>query len=102
MDVNQRLGQVCPNILCLVDLVLTIPASSTDADRGFSYMKNTKTDNRSRLLQAHLTDQMTVILEFADVKSYDPMPAITLWNTHTIRRIKTITAKDQRTGRKTL
>ncbi|WAR15609.1 ZN862-like protein [Mya arenaria] len=79
-DVNSKLGQVCPNILQLVDPVLSIPASSADAERGFSRLKNTKTDKRSRLLNGHLSDQLMIMMESSDPNSFDPVPAITLWN----------------------
>ncbi|XP_053372900.1 uncharacterized protein LOC123560712 [Mercenaria mercenaria] len=78
-DVNSKLGQVCPNILQLVDLVLTIPTSSADAERGFSQLKNIKTDRRTRLQDVTLCDQMTVLLETEDINEFDPMPAISLW-----------------------
>ena len=71
---------VCPNILSLVDLVLTIPASSADAERGFSRLKYTKTDARSRLLDTTLSDQLCIMLESCEIKHFDPSPAIDLWN----------------------
>ena len=38
-----------PNICCLMDLVITIPASSADAERGYSRFKLLKTTQRTRL-----------------------------------------------------
>ena len=77
---NKKLKMVCPNILSLVDLVLTIPASSADAERGFSRLKYTKTDARSRLLDTTLSDQLCIMLESCEIKNFDPNPAIDLWN----------------------
>ena len=88
-DVNSKLKSVCPNILSLVDLVLTIPASSADAERGFSRLKYTKTDSRSRVSDIHLTDQLCIMLESCDIKDFDPTPAIDLWNS-TPRRTRSV------------
>ena len=77
---NKKLKMVCPNILSLVDLVPTIPASSADAERGFSRLKYTKTDARSRILDTNLSDQLCVMLESSEVKTFDPSPVIDLWN----------------------
>ncbi|XP_070443111.1 sperm flagellar protein 2 isoform X7 [Equus przewalskii] len=38
-----------PNILTLVDLVLTLPASSAEAERGFSQMKRTKSQMHAKI-----------------------------------------------------
>nr|XP_012591871.1 sperm flagellar protein 2 isoform X4 [Microcebus murinus] len=38
-----------PNILTLVDLVLTLPASSAEAERGFSQMKRTKSHMHAKI-----------------------------------------------------
>ena len=74
------MGSLCPNILSLVDLVLTIPAASSDSERGFNHLKLAKTTFRSKLTDSHLSDQLTIILESADVSTYDPNTAIALWN----------------------
>jgi hypothetical protein len=50
----------CSNLLCLVDLILTIPA---DAERGFNRLKMDKSDWRSKLSDTNLSDQMTIMLE---------------------------------------
>lgn len=85
-EVNNKLNQVCPNFMALVDLVLTIPASSADAECGFNRLKITKSDWRSKLSDRHLSDQLTIMLESSEVVMYDPLAAIHLWN-ETPRRI---------------
>ena len=75
-----------PNILALCDLVMTIPASSADAERGFNKLKQTKSDWRSKLTDDHLSDQMMVMLESSEIKQFDPMPAIAEWNSVKARR----------------
>ncbi|KAG7158374.1 putative hAT family C-terminal dimerization region-containing protein 21 [Homarus americanus] len=62
-QINQSYGERCASFLHLVDLLLSIPASSADAERGFSQVKLIKTDWRSRLTDDHLTDLMVVQLQ---------------------------------------
>ena len=78
-SVNQRFSEECGNLLHLIDLVLSLPATSSDAERGFSQMKLVKTDWRSKLTDDHLTDLMTVQLEGEDLGVFDPKKAIALW-----------------------
>ena len=47
-EINSKLGLVCPNIFQLADLVLTIPASSADAERGHSRLKKTLRQTREQ------------------------------------------------------
>ena len=63
-----------------MDLVLTIPAASSDAERGFNRLKFAKNDWRSKLSDTNLSDQLTVMLESADISNFDPLPAVSLWN----------------------
>ena len=70
----------CSNLLCLVDLILTIPASSADAERGFNRLKMAKRDWRSKLSDTNLSDQMTIMLEGPSIVMFDPAPAINLWS----------------------
>ncbi|CAC5364061.1 unnamed protein product [Mytilus coruscus] len=51
-----------------------------DADRGFNRLKLTKDDFRNKLSHSNLTDQMMIMLESQPITEYDPMPAITIWN----------------------
>ena len=68
-----------PNICCQVDLKETVPASSADAERGFSRLKLLKTVQRTRLRDGSVTDQLTVELNTAYIETFNPMPAIDLW-----------------------
>lgn len=63
IDVNARLGSQCPEVLQLIDLIQSLPCSSSEAERGFSKMKIVKTDWRSKLSDTSLSDLMTVALE---------------------------------------
>ena len=66
-QVNDDLGDKRPSVHPLIDLVLSLPASSAEAERGFSLMKIIKTDWRSR-------QQMTVfqIKSFFTFVSFSP------------------------------
>ncbi|XP_041360614.1 uncharacterized protein LOC121376896, partial [Gigantopelta aegis] len=72
--VNRHHGEKFPNILTLVDLLLTIPAHSADCERGFSHMK-IKSDWRSSLSP----DLMRITLLSPPVEEYDPTAAMDLW-----------------------
>ena len=78
-----------PNILYLGDLILTIPASSADVERGFSQLKLTKLKIRSSLLSAKVTDLMTIQLHSPAVKDFVPQEAIDLWYSGGVRTHKT-------------
>ena len=60
--VNESYGDEFRNIIGLVDAVLTLPASSADAERGFSQLKLTKSNLRSKLRSDRLSDLMTIQL----------------------------------------
>jgi hypothetical protein len=73
------------NLLDLVDLLLTIPVHSAECERGFSRMKNIKTKLRNRLDSGTLTATMRIQLESASIDSFDPMPAVAIWNNSSYR-----------------
>jgi hypothetical protein len=73
------------NILGLMDLVATLPASSAIAEQGFSIMKQTKNDWRSRLLSDKMTEIMRVKIHSSSIKEFDPLSAIHLWNSSSTR-----------------
>ncbi|XP_058163686.1 sperm flagellar protein 2 isoform X3 [Dasypus novemcinctus] len=73
-----------PNILTLVDLVLTLPASSAEAERGFSQMRRTKSHMRVKTKAESMTDLLIIQLNSPDINSFDPRKAIHLWNTRTL------------------
>ena len=78
-DVNNEFGLQFPNILSLMDLILSIPPSSADCERGFSQVKLVKNDWRSTLTNDSLNDLLMVQLETPSIEEYDPKPAIEYW-----------------------
>lgn len=78
--INTAFQAKFPNILALVDCILTLPSGSVEAERGFSVMKQVKTDWRSNLTQDSLSDLMLVQLESPEISQFEPTQAIHLWN----------------------
>ena len=78
--INQLNKDRCKDFLGLVDFILSIPVHSADAERGFSALKRTKSDWRSKLKDTHLSDLFLVQLEGPDIKKFDPSDAIFLWS----------------------
>ena len=78
-ELNRRHGEECSNILSLVDLLLSIPAATAEAERGFNAMKTIKTDWRSRLSNDSINDLMVILLLSPEIKDFDPHRAIKLW-----------------------
>ncbi|XP_049718119.1 sperm flagellar protein 2 isoform X5 [Elephas maximus indicus] len=72
-----------PNILTLVDLVLSLPASSAEAERGFSQMKRTNSHTHVKTKAESMTDLLIIQLNSPDINNFNPKKAIHLWNTRT-------------------
>ena len=68
-----------------MDLVATLPASSANAEQGFSIMKQAKNDWRSRLLSDKMTEIMRVKIHSPSINEFDPLSAIHLWNSSSTR-----------------
>ena len=58
----KRAQNSCPNVLQLVDLLLSLSASSADCERGFSLAKVIKSDWKSRLRDTTVTNLMAIQL----------------------------------------
>ena len=69
----------------LIDLVLTLPASTADCERGFNHMKMIKSDWRSKLRADRLTDLMRILLDSPPISEFDPRPAVELWHAASVR-----------------
>jgi hypothetical protein len=80
-EINERFRVKVPNILDLMDLVLSLPASSAECERGFSQMKIIKTEYRNRMTSSTLTQVLRIKLNSASISDFDPTPAIHTWNT---------------------
>ena len=61
-DVNQHYQAIALNFLRLVDLLLTIPATSAEAERGLSSMELIKNKLRSRLQEKNLYNILRIVM----------------------------------------
>ena len=75
-EVNDVFNDKCPAILSLIDLILSLPSSSVEAERGFSLMKLIKTNWKSQLKDTTLSDLMVMKLESNPINTFDPNDAI--------------------------
>ena len=90
-------------VLQLFDLVLTLPATSTACERGFSHMKLIKTDIRSSLSENTLSNSILIKLHSPTIGEFDPTPAIEHWLRQKERRPGTSGSKDnKKKGKKKL
>ena len=99
-QVNRRFADEYPNALSLFDLVLTIPATSTDCERGFTHMKLVKSDRRSLMTEDTLTNCLTIKLEGPPLEQFDPVPAIDHWFNLVPRRPRTSGSAENKSGEK--
>jgi len=86
-SINIQHGTIAPNFLKLVDLVLTIPATTAEVERGFSHMQLMKTGKRNRLGETSMNALFRVKLLSPPIDAFDPMPALEDWNDSKNRRI---------------
>lgn len=68
------------NILSLIELLLTLPASSAEVERGFSQLKMLKSNLRSRLGEGLLNNLLAIKLLSCDISTFDAQLAIHLWS----------------------
>ena len=74
--INRQFVDITGDVLALIDLLLTIPATSVEAECGFSVMKRVKTDYRNKLRNPAMNDLMRIILLSPYETAFDPAPAI--------------------------
>ena len=67
------------NVMALINLLLTLPATSAVCEQGFSQMKKVKNDWRSQLTNESLAELMRVKIESPSVIDFDPAAALQLW-----------------------
>ena len=77
---SQLKGKYGNSVLKFVSLILCLPASSADAERGFNQLKLLKTDWRSRLTDVRASHQLCIMLNSPAINKFIPSAAIDLWN----------------------
>ena len=78
-QVTTRFKSEYSKILQLIDMILTIPATSTACERGFSQMKLIKSDTRTKLSEQAMSNNLVIKLHSAPIADFDPLPATEYW-----------------------
>jgi hypothetical protein len=79
-------GSQFPNILKVVDLILSISPSITLAERGISRLRLSKTNRRNRLGQNLLNNLLGIEYLSDSVQTFDPENAFKLFQVKAMRR----------------
>ena len=85
-ELHRKFSTEAPNVFILIDLVLSLPVSTAECERGFNTMKQIKNDSRSSLASDTINDLMTILLCSPDISNYNPKEAIQLWLTSGLRQ----------------
>ena len=85
-EINMQCGELAPNFLRLVDFILTIPATSAEAERGFNIMEMVKTNVKNRITEQSLNTLLRIILLSLDEDNFEPKKAINHWISSAGRR----------------
>ena len=78
-QVNRRFEREYPHALGLFDLILSIPATSSACERGFTHMKLIKSNRRTHLWEKQLSNCLMIKPEGPSIKEFNPDRAINLW-----------------------
>ena len=93
-QVNRRFGNEYPNILNVFDLILALPATSTACEQGFSHMKLVKSNRRTLIGEATLSNSLMIKLESPGIEELNPGDAIEVWFNKCIRGPGTSKTRD--------
>lgn len=67
------------NLLHLAEIMLVIPISSAQCERGFSAQKRIKSDVRSSLHVSTTEDLIRISMEGPELEKFDPAPPVVKW-----------------------
>ncbi|XP_052074477.1 uncharacterized protein LOC127712212 [Mytilus californianus] len=84
--INDLYQDKCANALNVIDLVLSLPAGTSECERGFSQMKIIKNQWRNKLKSTSMTLLMTIQLHSDPITQFNPEHAIHQWNKGARRR----------------
>ena len=87
-DINKALGLLgtVDKVLRVIDLILSIPASSSANERDFNVMSLIKTNRKSWLKNKTLSDLMVINRETPGIKEYDQADDVNLWMSSGMRK----------------
>ena len=95
-QVNKQFGTEYPHALSLFDVILSIPATSTAFKRGLTHMKLIKSNRRTCMKEATLSNCLTIKLEGPSILDFNPEKAIDVWFQKAVRRPGTSGSQDNR------
>ena len=67
------------NLLHLAEIMLVIPISSAQCERGFSAQKRIKSDVRSSLHVSTTEDLIRISMEGPELEQFNPTPPVLKW-----------------------
>ena len=70
-EINHQ-AKDCRNVLGLLDLLITLPATSVECERGFSSLRLIKSDWRNRLSSESLNAVMRIYLDSPAEENFNP------------------------------
>ena len=87
-DTNKALRPLgtVDKVLRVIDLILSIPATSSANERDFSVMSLIKTNRKSWLKNKTLSDLMVINRETPGIKEYNPIDDVNLWISSGMRK----------------
>ena len=87
-DINKALRPLgtVDKVLRVIDLILSIPATSSANERDFSVMSLIKTNRKSWLKNKTLSDLMVINRETPGIKEYNPTDDVNLWISSGMRK----------------
>ena len=85
---NDSAQKECENIFHLIEILLVTPFTNAKVKRMFSRMNRVKSDWRNRLNRDTLDDLLRIGEDGPSLDDFDPNPAIDMWFTDKVRRLK--------------
>lgn len=79
----------CENIFHLIEILLVTPFTNAKVERMFSRMNRVKSDWRNRLNRDTLDELLRIGEDGPFLDDFNPDPAIDMWFTDKVRRLKT-------------
>ena len=76
---SSEMQEQFPQILKLLTLALTVPASSVDCERGFSKQNLSKTKIRAKLKTINVSTLMKMSIDSPDMEHFDFHGAFVIW-----------------------
>ena len=76
---HELLKEKYQNLLIIFEIILVIPMSTAECERGFSALKRIKTDWRSRLFVEMTHSLMNILQTGPSIEKYDATPAMMKW-----------------------